>query len=263
MPSNKLVGPNQRWVVEGLVNTVHVYMWSCVCLCDSCSALCMTLHFWVHLLYTYRAHDSWSYSHTGHTCTGRWCSLSACSCDLQPDSRERERHIELTTILPQRTVHQKGLTYYYIYMYFATSFVEPCRQWHAMTTSWIWEPRELANIQHRYLNLQWMLLCFGRDVWIGCRQLDRNWGPMLLKWLMKKAVGRAQLQLLGNMVGIWWLKNVQILKNHVCILHPHLMTYDGGNASTESRENCLLNKLRLGRAQIWIGLATGQSNFQW
>lgn len=116
MPSNKLVGPNQRWVVEGLVNTVHVYMWSCVCLCDSCSALCMTLHFWVHLLYTYRAHDSWSYSHTGHTCTGRWCSLSACSCDLQPDSRERERHIELTTILPQRTVHQKGLTYYYIYI---------------------------------------------------------------------------------------------------------------------------------------------------
>ena len=26
--------------------------------------------------------------------------------------RERERDIELTTILPQRTVHQKGLIYY-------------------------------------------------------------------------------------------------------------------------------------------------------
>lgn len=133
MPSNKLVGPNQRWVVEGLVNTVHVYMWSCVCLCDSCSALCMTLHFWVHLLYTYRAHDSWSYSHTGHTCTGRWCSLSACSCDLQPDSRERERetyrvdHNITTTYCTSKGSYL--LLYIYIHMYFATSFVEPCRQW--------------------------------------------------------------------------------------------------------------------------------------
>lgn len=134
MPSNKLVGPNQRWVVKGLVNTMHVYTCDLACVCVIV-AVPLAWRFISEFIYCIHI-EHMTVGHTVIHVQEGGVHCPHVSVIYSPTrERERERHRvdhNITTTIHNVLYIKRVLLILYIYIYevyFATSFVEPCRQW--------------------------------------------------------------------------------------------------------------------------------------